>query len=263
MSNIIFYSNIMVYKSRIETLLGLTLRCDFEESVFQDIFESLILVDYYEDYDRVDGFLTDAPNSTDMINKHLYLPYFIYYLAHRCARIFFIYCGDDLISDKLIATTIYEGSLGNIGLTPGYFTEELLNYNKLHQNYIFAKELQSLPPDHWKHNFYDKFTCEKDLEFVNYYTDLLNIHPNHLDDMEHLCILLANIHVNIKHTTHSMKKSKFYCYSSLTTKSITYSYFVNLESTNILCKEYSYNENYSQEKIVRYERSDLDYPNSF
>lgn len=250
----------VTYKFLIEKLLNLTINRDFGEDIFKNIYESLKWDDYYYYYDEINGFFSKANHSVNIQEKHLYLPYMIYYLENRCARVFFIYCGNNIIENKLIAVTIYEGSFGDIDSITGYITEKLFNYNELHQMYLFGKELTGLPSDHWKHNFYIKSNCEKALNLVKHYANLLNIHSKHFEDMDQLCLIIANVHINFAYNTDGMINSKFYCYEFLKDEDENYYFCVNLEDENILCKEYTSNKNGTRMTNCSYNKYNLDYP---
>jgi len=246
----------MDYKQKVEELLDITLDCEFEDYVFKDIFETLMWDNYYDCYNKTNGFF---PNSIKLDRKNLYLPYYLYYLDKRYVQIYFIMC-DKNNTNGLITTRIYEGQFGNIFTTTGYVNEDLIDLNELCQNYLYGKELKNLPEEHWKHKFYQKDNCIKAYNLVNYYTELLNINEKHFEDMNTLCLILANIHLLYRYPP---KENNYYCCDIIEYieddeeeyKSI--SYYVNLESDKILCKKYECDK---ENIMVDFDEIGIDYP---
>lgn len=243
----------LLYKDRIENLLDININCNFEESIFKSIFETLIWMDYFKCYNKLEGFFS---NSIKLGNKrHLYLPYYLYYIHKNCVRVFYIFCDDrfeDCLYDGLISVIISEGCISDLTNNMGVMTEEILEYNELYQYYLWNKELLEYPLDHWKHKIYPKALCNKAYVLVNSYIKELNIHEKHTYNMNELCLIIANIHCNIEHTNNKMKQQRFYCYYHDDD-----SYFcINLQNPEILEKEFKDND----ERIWSFSIMNLDYP---
>lgn len=94
----------------------------------------------------------------------------------------------------------------------------------------------------------------KAYNLVKYYTDLLNINKKHFNDMNELCLILANIHVNIN--KYPPKDNKYYCYDVIEYDN-PICYYINLETDEILCKEY---EQGKLEVIINFNEIGADYP---
>lgn len=239
----------MSHKKNIEELLNIKLNCNFEESIFKDIYTTLIWEDYYNHYDKTNGFF---PEFINLDKKNLYLPYYLYYLGHRYVQIYFIMCDENPING-LIHTRIYEGQFDNIYTTTGYINEEYIELNEFCQNYLYWKELENLPKEHWKHQYYQKDNCVKAYNLVKYYSELLNINKKHFNDMNELCLILANIHININ--KYPPKENKYYCYDVIDDDIPIY-YYINLETDKILCKEIEEDK----EIIINFNEIGADYP---
>lgn len=249
------------YKLLIEDLLDLNLECDFEQNVFKDIYDTLVWIDYHNDYQEFGGFFKEFKELGK--KRHLYLPYFIEYMQNRCARVYYLLCHsniEDCPYGGFISMTIYEGCKGQPRIETGFMTNELSKYSDLHRNYLWGKELLSLPLNHWKRKFMNTHKCKKALYFVNSYIDLLKVHDDHLNDLGHLCLLFANIWFHFKYNKDSWIKLGFFCYYKSIEDDCQSFCCVNLQGPVILCKEFSYSTISQVDKYYEYTSCDLDYP---
>lgn len=197
--------------------------------------------------------------------RHLYLPYFIYYLRNRCATVFYILCGDHIDQSPyggFISVTISEGFKYNLNSITGLMTEEIMDCYPLHQNYLWGKELQAQPSHHWKHKLMNKSNCKKAINLVDKYINLLKVHHKHIKDLGHLCLIIANIHSCFKYNKDDRMKSGFYCYYHSDEVESESQYCLNLQDDTILCKEYTFNKSSHEETSCLHGDYDLDYPDS-
>lgn len=140
-------------------------------------------------------------------------------------------------------------------------TDVIIQYNELHQNYLWGKELQIQAPNHWKYKLMNINNYEKAINLVNFYIDLMKVHENHLKHLDNFCLIITNILSCSKYNKDEPDK-KFYCFFYVKEDHAESWSCLNLESNKILCREHfingnSYSEIETDDILNHY---DLDYP---
>lgn len=102
--------------------------------------------------------------------------------------------------------------------------------------------------------------CQRAINLVDKYVSLLKINQKHLNNLDHICMIITNIISCFDYNKDDRTKSGFYCYSYSKQSDDELYNCINLQGDGIICREYSFNkyENYSYEDINIDYLSDFD-----
>ena len=145
------------------------------EMIYNDIYDSLIWMDFYLKYDANDGFLQDRIfKSFEKSNKKYYLPHFIDYQYNRCANVYYVYCGPFIGCPLYFSVIINEGNISNLRFHKIYTNMENSDYCDLHKRYLQIVEQNNLKSG-TNQSINDEFKMINDM--INGYKTKLKINP--------------------------------------------------------------------------------------
>lgn len=208
--------------------------------IYQNIYDNLEWMDYYNAYDKDYGFFKELPEYGN--NRKFYLPYRCTYNYNRCADLYYILCTNDNKLPKFIRLTMDEGHKFNLQQHLGLMTDELSETNDFYIDYVWSKQIISCP----EHN--DLPTANKIVKFFDKYCALLNVNDVHTKNIEELCLIIALVSNNFYHNIPDQEKLGYF-YIGISNDSLHH-LLINLTDKNILIKFISTDPMDREEKIT-------------